>query len=192
LFTTSSDPRILRRLAVHDAIPFVTAGAAGTTKLYELHENVRQCWSAAGLGAKPMPFALQQYIHVTDSASEAIEAAERARKVARAVAYLRNPNLDFDGPVLRTPPLEAESSLEGYRDQIIIGDPHHVASRMVAEIRRLEPVHYSCFFQFGDMPIARSSRSLERFGREVIPLLEAELGSLDKIGLPQTLHAKAS
>ncbi len=192
LFTTASDPRIMQRLAVHDPIPFVTAGAAGTKKLYELHENVKKSWSAAGLDGKPMPFALQQYIHVTDSASEAIEAAERARKVARAVANLRNTALTFEGSFLKTPPLEGEPSLEVYRDNIIIGDPHHVAERMAAEIRRLNPVHYSCFFQFGDMPIARASRSLERFGHEVMPLLEAELGSLEAIGQPETLHSIAS
>ncbi len=39
---------------------------------------------AAGLRHRPdAPFALQQYIHVTDSKEEALEAAERARFVGR-------------------------------------------------------------------------------------------------------------
>lgn len=192
LFVTASDPRVLKRLSIHDATPFATAGAAGTKRLYELADNLEKAWLAAGLGARRMPFALQQYIHVTDSASEALEAAERARKVARAVSYLRNPDLEFDGTHLRTPVPADEPSLETYRDNIIIGDPHHVARRVVAEIRRLNPVHYSCFFQFGDMPIARARRALERFGAEVIPLIEKEVGPLAGIGAAPELVSAAS
>ena len=36
--------------------------------------------------------------------------------------------------------------------------------------------------KFGDMPIARARRSLERFGAEVLPLVERALGPLEKIG----------
>ena len=63
-----------------------------------------------------------------------------------------------------------------------MADPHHVAARIVDEINRLNPVHYNAFFQFGDMPIARARRSLERFGAEVLPLVERALGPLEKIG----------
>jgi hypothetical protein len=79
--------------------------------------------------------------------------------------------------------MAGEPSLDTFRDNLLIGDASHVAARLIAEIRALRPVHYNCFFQFGDMPITRAARSLERFGAEVLPLVEAELGPLDRLGL---------
>jgi alkanesulfonate monooxygenase SsuD/methylene tetrahydromethanopterin reductase-like flavin-dependent oxidoreductase (luciferase family) len=183
LYVTSLDPRVLRQLAPHGAIPFITAGWRGSPALGKMAANAQTMWTNAGLGDRPMPLGVQQYIHVTDSRSEALEAAERARFVGRMVAALRHPNLVLDGAHLDAPPLENEPPLEVFRDNLIIGDAHHVAARLIAEIRQLKPVHYNCFFQFGDMPIQRAARSLERFGAEVIPLVEAELGPLDALSI---------
>lgn len=183
LFCTSPHPQILRNLARWGATPFVTAGWRGSQALPGLVDQVRSSWVGAGLDGARMPVALQQYIHVTDSRSEALEAAERARYVARMVTALRSPQLELRGSFVEAPPFEGEPLLETFRDNLVIGDAHYVAERLVAEIRQLDPIHYNGFFQFGDMPIARAQRSLERFGAEVIPLLERELGPLDAIGL---------
>lgn len=182
LFVTSVDPRILKRLAPYNATPFLTAGWRGTKTLVEMAGNARKAWEAAGLGNRPMPFALQQYIHVTDSKQEALEAAERARFVGRMVAALRLKEVSLNGNFLDAGPLPDEPPLETFRDNLIIGDAHYVAERIVEEIRLLNPRHYNSFFQFGDMPIARARRSLERFGAEVLPLIEKTVGSLDAVG----------
>jgi alkanesulfonate monooxygenase SsuD/methylene tetrahydromethanopterin reductase-like flavin-dependent oxidoreductase (luciferase family) len=179
LYVTSIDPRVLRALAPLGAIPFITAGWKGSPALPAMAANARDTWRAAGLGDRPMPLAIQQYVHVTDSRAEALEAAERARFVARMVAALRLPDLDLQGSHLDPPPLAGEPGLDVFRDNLIIGDAHYVAERLVAEFRAFSPVHYNGFFQFGDMPIRRALRSLERFGAEVLPLIEAELGPLD-------------
>jgi hypothetical protein len=42
------------------------------------------------------------------------------------------------------------------------------------------------------MPIARSRRALERFGKEVMPLIEREVGPLDAIGRQGSSLRKAS
>lgn len=183
LYVTSMDPRILSRLARHNATPFLTAGFRGTPALLDMVAGARARWSEAGLGAD-MPVAVQQYIHVTDSPQEALEAAERARYVGRLVAAFRSPHVVLDGAFAEALPIPGEPSLETIRDNLLIGDPHHVAERLVDEIRRIGPVHYNAFFQFGDMPIARARRSLERFGAEVLPLVERALGPLDLIGKP--------
>ncbi|MDQ0472108.1 LLM class flavin-dependent oxidoreductase [Labrys wisconsinensis] len=182
LFVTSVDPRILKAVSKYDATPFLTAGWRGTKTLIEMAGNARKAWGAAGLGHRPMPFALQQYIHVTDSKEEALEAAERARFVGRMVMALRQPQVSLEGTFLNAPPLPDEPPLETFRDNLIIGDAHYVAERMAEEVRLLNPVHYNCFFQFGDMPIGRALRSLERFGSDVVPLLERAVGPLDAIG----------
>ncbi len=184
LFITTMDPRILKRLSQHNATPFFTAGWRGTKTLFDMVSSGREAWNAVGLGAKPMPVALQQYIHVTDDKAEALEAAERARFVGRMVLALRQKEVAIEGTFLKAPPLPDEPPLETFRDNLIIGDPHHVAERIAEEIRHVNPVHYNAFFQFGDMPIRRALRSLERFGAEVIPLLERAVGPLDAIGNP--------
>jgi hypothetical protein len=98
------------------------------------------------------------------------------------VAALRSPHLELRGSMVQAPPLVDEPPLETFRDNLIIGSASHVAERIAEEIRAVQPIHYNGFFQFGDLPIARARRSLERFGSEVLPMLAAELGPLDAIG----------
>lgn len=186
IYLTAADPRVLKRFDKFKPISFATAGAAGTPKLYDLYENLRNAWKVASMQSR-MAFAPQQYIHVTDSREQALKVAEHARVVARGVVILRDPQPELNGSRLVSKPVPGEVSLEETVDNIICGDAHHVARRIVEEIRRLDPVHYSTFFNFGDMPIEWASKSLERFGREVIPLIEKEVGPLDRLGLPSEL-----
>lgn len=180
LYITSMHEPVLKELVPLGAIPFITAGWKGSPALAGIAEDARRGWRGAGFADRPMPLAVQQYIHVTDSRDEALQAAERARFVARMVAALRHPNLKLKGAHLDPPPLDNEQPLEVFRDNLIIGDAHYVAERLAAEIRTLRPVHYNGFFQFGDMPIRNAARSLERFGAEVLPLLSRELGASDQ------------
>ncbi|CAN7708417.1 LLM class flavin-dependent oxidoreductase [Rhizobium rhizogenes] len=182
VYCTSPHPPILKALAKWGGIPFVTAGWRGSQALPGITEKVREAWVAGGLDGRSMPVALQQYVHVTDSKEEALEAAERARWVGRLVHGLRSNVLTLDGSHVVAAPFPDEPPLEVFRDNLLIGDAHYVAERLIAEIRTLWPSHYNCFFQFGDMPVARARRSLERFGAEVLPLVEKELGPLDRIG----------
>ncbi|MFK8250624.1 LLM class flavin-dependent oxidoreductase [Ancylobacter terrae] len=182
VYCTSPHPPILKALAKWGGAPFITAGWRGTEALFGIAEQVRAAWVKGGLDGPSMPVALQQYIHVTDSAGEALEAAERARYVGRMVHGLRSNVLTLDGSFVVPDPIPDEPPLETFRDNLLIGDPHLVAQKLVAEIRRLNPFHYNCFFQFGDMPVARARRSLERFAAEVLPLVEREVGPLAAIG----------
>ncbi|MCK0198939.1 LLM class flavin-dependent oxidoreductase [Ancylobacter sp. 6x-1] len=184
IYCTSPHPPIMKAIAKFGGIPFITAGWKGTEALFGIAEQVRGAWVKAGNDGPSMPVALQQYIHVTDSASEAMEAAERARYVGRMVHGLRSNVLTLDGSFVVAAPIPDEPPLETFRDNLLIGDPHLVAEKLVREIRTLNPQHYNCFFQFGDMPVERARRSLERFGAEVLPLVEREVGPLSAIGTP--------
>jgi alkanesulfonate monooxygenase SsuD/methylene tetrahydromethanopterin reductase-like flavin-dependent oxidoreductase (luciferase family) len=174
LYVTSITEPVLRKLGPLGAIPFITAGWKGSPALPAMAENAKRVWRAAGLGDRPMPLAVQQYVYVTDSREKALQAAERARFVGRMVAALRDPAPKLSGAHLDPPPLPDEPPLEVFRDNLIIGDAHYVAERLAHEARTLQTVHYNCFFQFGDMPIRDAARSLERFGAEVLPLIAAE------------------
>lgn len=182
LYTTSSHPDVLRRLARHGAVPFITAGWRGSKALFDLANGVDANWRQAGLDASTMPLAVQQYVHVSDSRDDNLVAAERARYVGRMVSALRGSVIPLDGSFINAPPMPGEPPLEAIADGLLIGDAHAVAERLVAEIRRLNPVHYSCFFQFGDMPVAMSTRSMERFAADVLPLVEKEVGPIGAVG----------
>lgn len=182
LYLTVKDPRVLSRFASLNPTAFTTAGWRGTPALYALAEEFQASWRTAGLGDTSMKLAVQQYVHVTDDKDEAIEAAECGRFVGRVAAHLRSQEPRLQGALVDAPPLPNEPPLSAIRDNLLIGDAHMVAERMVAEIRHLRPVHYSIFFQFGDMPIERAQRSLYRFGREVLPLVEREVGPLELVG----------
>jgi alkanesulfonate monooxygenase SsuD/methylene tetrahydromethanopterin reductase-like flavin-dependent oxidoreductase (luciferase family) len=175
LYVTSLTPQVLKKLGPLGAIPFITAGWKGSPALPAMVDNAQRVWREAGLADRPMPLAIQQYVYVTDSREKALQAAERARFVGRMVAALRDPAPKLSGAHLDPPPVANEPSLETIRDNLIIGDAHYVAERLAHEARSLRAVHYNCFFQFGDMPIADAARSLERFGAEVLPLINAEL-----------------
>lgn len=184
LYLTSLHPAIFRKLAPDGVVPFVTGGAKSATSVrVAARDDALGMWAAAGLDPATMPVAMMQLVHVTDGPAEALEAAERGRYHARMVSALRSSKLNLDGAMLVPGPLPDEPSLEEFRDNLVIGDSHHVAARIVADIRALDPIHYNCLMQFGDMPIAPARRSLERFATEVIPLVEREVGPLDRIGL---------
>jgi alkanesulfonate monooxygenase SsuD/methylene tetrahydromethanopterin reductase-like flavin-dependent oxidoreductase (luciferase family) len=189
LFLTTSDARVLGRLGHLDPIPFITTGWRGTPALMAEGPAMLKRWAEI-LGRPSSPIAVQQYIHVTDSAADGLIAAEHALSVGRIAGHLRATEPKLNGSMLDAPPLPNEPPLETVRDQnIIVGDPHYVAERIVREIKALNPYHYSTFFQFGDLSIQLARRSLERFGAEVMPLIEKEVGPLDRIGLRKPFHA---
>ncbi|MEE8212006.1 MAG: hypothetical protein V3T85_08800, partial [Acidiferrobacterales bacterium] len=81
-------------------------------------------------------------------------------------------------------PFEGEPSLEDIVDNVNMGDPETIVERMCKEICLVRPTHYSCFFCFGPMDGKRALKSMQRFGEEVLPLLERELGDLSRLNEP--------
>jgi alkanesulfonate monooxygenase SsuD/methylene tetrahydromethanopterin reductase-like flavin-dependent oxidoreductase (luciferase family) len=183
LYVTSSHPQILKRFKETDAVPFLAASTLGSPVLYKMVDELNNNWASISCDPVMKPLAIMQYIHVTNSRAEALEAGERARYVGRMAHHLRFGELSMDGTLIRDEPFPGEQSIEQYADNMVVGDAHHVAERMVADIRRVGPTHYACNFQFGCMPLDRASRSLQSFARDVLPLIERELGPLSQIGL---------
>ncbi|WP_413729553.1 LLM class flavin-dependent oxidoreductase [Sodalis sp. RH22] len=177
LFITTTNPALLQRFTRWGATAFITAGWRGSPRLKEMALDARRQWREAGLMAST-PLAVQQYIHVTDSKKAALDAAERALFVARMISALHGKTLETQGAFITAPKFPDEPDASVVRDNLIIGDAHYVAERIINEVTDINPSHYNCFFQFGDMPIEAARQSLEKFGREVIPLLEKALGKI--------------
>lgn len=190
LFVTSTHPDVLAKFGPDGAVPFISGGKSGrTTERMSARDNALRNWALAGLDPATMPVAMMQFIAVIDTKAEALVAAERGRYYARMVNALRASVLKFEDGMLVPGPAQDEPSLEQFCENYCIGDPHQVAARVVDDIRALDPVHYNCVFQFGDMPIALARRSMERFVAEVLPIVERELGPLDRIGMRPSLRA---
>jgi alkanesulfonate monooxygenase SsuD/methylene tetrahydromethanopterin reductase-like flavin-dependent oxidoreductase (luciferase family) len=181
-FVTGLEPAVVQRTARSGHIPFITAGWRGMSLLKEMHAHVHKQYAAAGVAAERMPLAVQQYVYVASDRKEAMDIAERARSVARAVTTMRAGDPQLSGHFIREVPMQDEPPIETFLDNLVIGDPHHVAEKLVAEISTLGTTHLSCFMQIGTVEGKRVLRSLGRFASEVVPLMEKAFGMpLDRV-----------
>ena len=125
---------------------------------------------------------MQRYVFVTDDKAEALRAAEAARYIRRVAMSMRNNVARLDGAYLQEMPAPDEPSLEDIASRLVVGDAEVCAARLAAEIEALQPVHISCFMALPNVPQARTLRSMERFGAEVMPMLDRHFGGLARIG----------
>ena len=172
------------RMAKCGYVPFVTTGWSTLDEIAASKEKVAEGCKAAGVDARNMPFALQQYIHVTDDHDEALDAADHARYVRRVATAMREQYAVLEGSFLLEAPARGEPPLEVIARNALIGSAEKIAEQLVAELRRLGPTHLSCFFAFGGLDQARVLRSIERFTEEVVPLVEKAVGPLANVGVP--------
>lgn len=176
IFVTGLEPAVIQRTAKTGHIPFITAGWRGMSLLREMHKHLQAQYQAAGTASQHMPLAVQQYVYVTGDRKEALDLADRARSVARIVTATRAGDPVLSGHFIQAPPMPDEPPLETFLNNLVIGDPHHVAEKLVAEISSLGTTHLSCFMQIGSVDGSRAMRSLGRFAAEVIPLMEKSFG----------------
>ena len=183
IFVTSSHPKLLERFKRWKAVPFLAASTLGSPALYKMVDGLNDAWASIGEQPSTKPLAIMQYLAITDSRREALAVAERARYVGRMAHYLRqaSPPLD-DNSYISNQAIEGEYTLDQYADNMVVGDPHTVAEKMVADIKRLNPSNYTCNFSFGCMPIELAHRSIIRFKSEVVPLIEKEVGPIEALG----------
>jgi alkanesulfonate monooxygenase SsuD/methylene tetrahydromethanopterin reductase-like flavin-dependent oxidoreductase (luciferase family) len=181
IYVTGLEPAVVQRTARGEHTPFITAGWKGFPLALDMRNHIARQFALAGRPDKGFPLAVQQYIFVTDDRAEALEMGERARAVGRIVTQMRTGNPVLAGAFIQAPPIPDEPPVETFRDNLVIGDAHLCAEKLIAEIRALGTTHLSVFTQIGSVPGARSRRSLERFANDVVPLIEAELGPLGAI-----------
>lgn len=169
-FVVGSDPMVMKMVAKRGATPFVTPG------LQPLSVAQRTRDAYADVYGEPMPFAMQRYVFVSDDPSERRAAAEQVRNVARMAGNLRLSEPLMDAAHLRRPMLDDEPSLDEIEAGALIGTASEVAARIVEEAGALSLSHLSCFMRLADMPHDVAMRSIEAFGRDVIPAVRQALG----------------
>ena len=177
-------PVIRKHIAERNYVPLLAPAWNPITLVEKQLEDYHEVARSVGVPAEKFPFSVMRFVHVTDSKDDARAAAENFRFSTRAAVALRNNYGEFDGVTPRDIPAKDEPSIDQIVANCIIGDPHTCAEKIVAEAKKLNPIHYACFMQAGFMSHQMASRSLERFGAEVLPLVRKALPNLDKIGAP--------
>jgi alkanesulfonate monooxygenase SsuD/methylene tetrahydromethanopterin reductase-like flavin-dependent oxidoreductase (luciferase family) len=140
----------------------------GWNPLEALAASRRKIEQAVG-GPAHLPYALQQYVHVTDDRNEALRAADGARYVRRVALSMRNRYAEMDGAFLKEVEAPNEPSLDTLVDRMMIGSPRKCADMLIAEMEALRPTHMSCFMNIPGLAHREVLRSMERFAREVMP-----------------------
>jgi alkanesulfonate monooxygenase SsuD/methylene tetrahydromethanopterin reductase-like flavin-dependent oxidoreductase (luciferase family) len=180
-----NDPVTQERIARNGYVPITTTGWMSVEEIAQIRDKSAAVYAKVVGNPDNMPFAVQQYIHVTDSKDEALVAADNCRYVRRIAAAMREKYGKLrDGAFLEEIPAKGEPPLEEIAQRCLIGSSNKIAEQLIAEIEGLKLSHLSCFFAFGSLEHKKVMKTMERFGAEVLPQIKKHFGSLEKAGVP--------
>ncbi len=177
-----NQPEYLRRAARRGYQPIITVGPQPIEAQLAVRSHVAKHYAEEGIGDDRLPLAISRMIYVTDSKDEARDAAERILYTARLVMSFRGQYEKLNGFEVVAQPFDNEPSIEQIIKNMPIGSPERVAEQIVAEVRANRPTHYAVFAQYGGLSGERALKSLERYGAEVVPMIDKELGGLKEFG----------
>lgn len=163
---------------------FVTGFGQDSAALAGIRAEAEDTIAGAGGDPASLRFGTLRYCFVTDDKAEALKFAENARFQVRLSRYLRQGQTELPGAWLPEEPFEGEMSPEDIVAWNPIGDPQTVAEKLIAEIRSVRPAHIALYMTIGAADHEQVMRSIDRFGHEVVPLIEKELGSLGGVNIP--------
>ena len=163
------DTQLQTHMARKGYVPFVTTGWSTVEQIAENRQKVIEAYEVAGIDRDPVPFAIQVNVHVCDTDSEALEAADNVRYVRRIAMSMREQYAQLDGAYLIEAPAKGEVPLEAIVQNALIGPPEKIAEQLIERIRVLQPTHFNTFQAPGALPHTRVMRSIERFMTEVVP-----------------------
>ncbi|MGE0718811.1 MAG: LLM class flavin-dependent oxidoreductase [Alphaproteobacteria bacterium] len=167
----AKDPAMVARVARRGYVPFLSAmwmPAAAVAAVRATYDDARR---AIGLDPAACPFAIQRLVHVAEDPADARDVAERAIFTHRIVAALKAGNGRFDGGYVQEDAHPGDPTPEDVLAKAMIGPPERIAALLQEDIDLVGPTHLSLFMSFGGLEHRRVRRSMERFAREVLPLL---------------------
>ncbi len=170
------------RMSARRGYRALSSGRTGSAAAMKEQRHVaEEAYRAEGKSYAAAHFAINRFCCITDDRDEAMRFAENARYQARLASQLRRREEAMDGTILIDRPVPGEEPLADIRKNLLIGSADEVAQKLAAEIRILEPAHVCFSCKVGDTPHEVAMRTTERLVREVRPMLERELGPLDRI-----------
>ena len=173
----------LQRRAARKGYPVIISNLVhGIDDVVESRRRLEKIWEEEGQDTSTLRFATHRFCLVADSKDDALEYADHCRSQYRLSRYLRGRQEELAGGLLPEIPASHEPTLEEFIADNPIGDAETVAEHLVEDIRRARPMHSVIYMNAGAFAQHKALRSIERFGAEVLPMIEKELGPLDRIG----------
>lgn len=182
VYIAGNEAAYLARSARRGYTPIATVGGQPVEVMLKVKQHVTEQFARAGWQGADIPFGMQRSVFVTDDPAEALYAAEQSLYTARLVMAFRGNYEKLEGFELLPQPYEGEPTPEQIMNILPMGNAETCAERIVAELKAVRPTHYSCFMQSGGLEGAACRRSMERFVRDVLPMVEAEVGDLKAFG----------
>jgi len=182
----AGDNQALHRMAARRGCTVMVTPRHFTPAMLEAaRRRLEEVYRAEGVAPSRLRLGVLRHVCVTERRAEAAAFLGEVRHQIRLSQSLRRREQAMQGAMLVERPWEGEMSLEEMAAHMLVGPPEAVAERMAAEIGRASPCHYLLQFQAGGSSLATALRSIERFAAEVRPLLEREVGPLERIGLAE-------
>lgn len=167
---------VKQRVATEGWTPFLTNSINAYASLEGIRADYDALYREHGEDPIGKRLALMTYFHCTEDRNLALDAAERARYSSRVSLSLR---LDYgeysDGPYMKDLPMPQDRSIEEVAANTLIGHPDEIAEKIAEAVRILRPSHIALHNQPGDLPQDRVIKSLELFGKKVMPQIERAL-----------------
>jgi alkanesulfonate monooxygenase SsuD/methylene tetrahydromethanopterin reductase-like flavin-dependent oxidoreductase (luciferase family) len=180
----AGDNPLLHQLAARKGLTvMLTPRHASADQLLAARERLASIYASQSLDAKRVAIAPLRHVCISDSKAEAASFLDNVRHQIRLSQSLRARQQLFDATMLVETPYPGEPSLEELARHALIGDAVSVAEKLADLIRRTRPRHVLLQFQAGASAQRLVLKSIERFAQRVRPMLEAELGPLDRLGL---------
>jgi alkanesulfonate monooxygenase SsuD/methylene tetrahydromethanopterin reductase-like flavin-dependent oxidoreductase (luciferase family) len=184
IWIAGNSPDSQRRAARGGHPLFVTGFGRDSAALARLRAEAEATFAEAGRDPASLRLATLRYCFVTDDRKQALAFAENARFQLRLSHYLRRGQTELGAAWLPEEPVTGEMSPEDIAAGNPIGDPETVAGKLVEEIRSVGPSHIALYMTVGAVDHAQAMRSIERFGAEVVPLVERAVGPLAGVNVP--------
>jgi len=173
LFLAGGEPKLLQRTARAGGSLFISQGHRRAAAALPMRDKILAALRAGGLADSALKLAIQRYVFVTDDPAEKRQAAEGMLRFIRTTLSLRDQDPPRDGAFMRSIPFEGEPSIEWLLENAPIGSAGQVTERLVEDFQLLSPSHWSLYMGFTGLPAPRVLASLERFGKEVLPVLRS-------------------
>jgi alkanesulfonate monooxygenase SsuD/methylene tetrahydromethanopterin reductase-like flavin-dependent oxidoreductase (luciferase family) len=163
----------------------LTPRHASVAQLLDMRKRLADIYAAEGLDRARVAIAPLRHVCITGSKAEAQDFIDNVRHQIRLSQSLRFREELIDGVMLVERPYRNEPSSEELAKHVLVGDAATVAERLAGLVRAARPKHMLLHFQAGASPQATALRSIAAFAERVRPMLEKELGPLDRLGIEQ-------
>ncbi len=153
------------------AVPFVTVGWGDSKALAAMRTGVVARYKESGFNLEGSRFAAQRYVFVSDDRAELDKVAAGIRYAGRSAGHMRIGGQKLNGHIIEDLPVPDEPSLETIKAAVPIGSAEVVAERLIKDIKANGITDLSCFMMPAAIEPRAALRSMERFGKEVMPLV---------------------